>query len=135
VQHGLHLMAAHKGEVWIKVDAATDESIARINGVEASAELLFKQVKCVAAVCPSWIQTCMLAWHGKEPSESEVSAYLAFLSRLKTEGVAIQGVLLYGLARPSLQPEAEHVSALESVWMEAMREQIEAIGFAVKLSL
>jgi hypothetical protein len=77
----------------------------------------------------------MLAWHGKEPSEGEVSAYLAFLSRLKTEGVAIRGVLLYGLARPSLQPEAEHVSALESVWMEAMREQIEAIGFAVKLSL
>jgi wyosine [tRNA(Phe)-imidazoG37] synthetase (radical SAM superfamily) len=135
VQRGLHLMAVHKGEVWIKVDAATNEGIARINGIEASSELLFKQVASVAAVCPSWIQTCMLAWHGKEPNEAEVGAYLSFLSRLKEASIPIQGVLLYGLARPSLQPEAEHVSALSLVWMEAMRDQIEAVGFSVKLSL
>jgi len=135
VQRGLHLMAAHKGEVWMKVDAATDEGIARINGIEASVELLLKQIKCVAAVCPSWIQTCMLGWDSQEPSEAEVDAYLMFLSRLKAESVAIQGVLLYGLARPSLQPEMKHVSALNSVWMEAMRDQIETVGFSVKLSL
>ena len=135
VQRGLHLMADHKGEVWIKVDAATHEGIARINGIEASAELLFKQVRSVAAVCPSWIQTCMLAWHGNEPSEGDIDAYLAFLSRLKAEGVAIQGVLLYGLARPSLQPEAENISALNSVWMEVMSSKIKAAGFPVKLSL
>jgi len=134
VQRGLHLMAAHKGEVWIKVDAATDEGITRINGIEASAELLFKQVRSVAAVCPSWIQTCMLAWHGNEPGEGDIDAYLAFLSRLKTERIAIQGVLLYGLARPSLQPEAEYVSALNVAWMETMRGKIEAVGLPVRLS-
>ncbi|MDQ6956589.1 MAG: radical SAM protein [Mariprofundaceae bacterium] len=135
VQRGLHLMAANKGEVWVKVDAATDEAIARINGVEASAELLFKQVKCVAEVCPSWIQTCMLAWHKKEPSEAEINAYLAFLARLKAEKVPVKGVLLYGLARPSLQPEAVYVSALSAEWMEALRDKIEATGFAVKFTL
>ncbi len=135
VQRGLHLMAANKGEVWIKVDAATDEGIARINGIDASAELLFKQVKCVAETCPSWIQTCMLAWHGDAPSEYEVDAYLAFLRRLKEENIAIQGVLLYGLARPSLQPEAAHVSVLDSAWMETMRDKIKAVGLPVKLSL
>jgi len=135
VQRGLHLMAMHKGEAWIKVDAATNEGIARINGIEASAELLFKQVKSVAAVCPSWIQTCMLAWHGKEPSEAEVDAYLSVLSRLKEASIPIQGVLLYGLARPSLQPEAEYVSALNTMWMETMCDKIKAVGFSVKLSL
>lgn len=135
VQRGLHLMAEHKGEVWIKVDATTDEAIRRINGVDASAALLFKQVKCVANVCPTWVQTCMLAWHGEDPSEDEVSAYLAFLSRLKDEKVPIQGVLLYGLARPSLQPEAESVSALNPAWMEMMRNKIKAAGFPVNLSL
>ena len=135
VQRGLHVMAANKGEVWIKVDAVTDEAILRINGVEASAELLFKQVKCVAAVCSSWIQTCMLAWHEKEPSEGEINAYLAFLERLKEEKVPVKGVLLYGLARPSLQPEAVHVSALSAEWMEALRDKIETIGFPVKLRL
>jgi len=135
VQRGLHLMAEHKGEVWIKVDAATDEAIRRINGVDASAALLFKQVKCVANVCPTWIQTCMLAWHGEDPNKDEVSAYLAFLSRLKDESVPIQGVLLYGLARPSLQPEAESVSALKPAWMEMMRNKIKAAGLPVSLSL
>jgi len=135
VQRGLHLMAAHQGEVWIKVDAATDEGIARINGVEASAELLFKQVKSVAKVCPSWIQTCMLAWHGDEPRKDEVEAYLAFLKRLKAESIPIHGVLLYVLARPSLQPEAAYVSALDSAWMETMCDKIKAMGLPVKLSL
>jgi len=135
VQRGLHLMAANKGEVWIKVDAVTDEGIARINGIEASAALLFKQVKCVAVVCPSWIQTCMLAWHGEEPSKDDIAAYLAFLGRLKEENVPIQGVLLYGLARPSLQSEAENISPLSSAWMKMMSSKIQAVGFPVKLSL
>ena len=135
VQRGLHLMAANKGEVWVKVDAATDETIARINGVEASVALLFKQVACVAEVCPSWIQTCMLAWYEEEPSEDEINAYLAFLVRLNADKVPVKGVLLYGLARPSLQPEAVHVSALSAEWMEMLRDKIEAIGFPVKLTL
>jgi len=135
VQRGLHLMAEHKGEVWMKVDAATDEAIARINGVDASAELLFKQVTAVAEVCPTWIQTCMLAWHGEEPSKDDIAAYVAFLGRLKEENVPIQGVLLYGLARPSLQPEAENISPLRSAWMEMMSRKIQAVGFPVKLSL
>jgi len=135
VQRGLHLMAAHKGEVWMKVDAVSDAAIKRINGVDASAALLFKQVKCVAKVCPTWIQTCMLAWHGEEPSEDDVEAYLTFLKRLKEEQVPVQGILLYGLARPSLQPEAEHISALNPAWMEMMSSKIEAAGLPVKLSL
>ena len=112
-----------------------DGSDVSINGVEASAALLFKQVKCVAKVCPTWIQTCMLAWHGDVPSKDEVEAYLAFLKRLKAENIAIQGVLLYGLARPSLQPEAAYVSALSETWMKAMCDKIKAIGLSVKLSL
>jgi len=135
VQRGLHLMAEHKGEVWMKVDAATDAAIARINGVDASVALLFKQVTAVAEVCPTWIQTCMLAWHGEEPSKDDIAAYLAFLGRLKEESVPIQGVLLYGLARPSLQPEAENISPLSSAWMEMMSSKIQAAGFPVKLSL
>jgi len=135
VQRGLHLMAAHKAEVWVKVDTVTDEGIARINGIETSAELLFKQLKSIAGVCPSWIQTCMFAWNVTEPSDHEVDAYLAFLRRVKAESVPLQGVLLYGLARPSLQAESSHVSALSHAWMQAMCDKIKAIGFTATLSL
>ena len=135
VQAGLKLMSDFNGEVWVKVDSAIAEGIERINGVTATPELLFRQVKNAAMLCPTWIQTCMFTWDGSEPSEDEVNAYLAFLQRLKAEALPVKGVLLYGLARPSMQVEAEHLGALTSEWMQSMAGKIEAVGFDVKLAL
>ena len=135
VQAGLRAMAEANGEIWVKVDSSTVAGIERINGVSATPELLFKQVKGAAELCPTWIQTCMFAWDGAEPSEIEVNAYLEFIKQLKAEAVPIKGVLLYGLARPSLQPEAAHLSQLDEAWMEPMAQKIEEEGIAVSLSL
>jgi wyosine [tRNA(Phe)-imidazoG37] synthetase (radical SAM superfamily) len=135
VQRGLHMMAENSGEVWIKVDAGDDDAIARINGVNASVALLLQQVKTVASICPSWLQTCMVAWDGREPSHHEVAAYLQFLAALKDDKVDIKGVLLYGLARVSMQPQAMHVSALSEQWMRQMQHKIAAFGLEVKLSV
>lgn len=135
VQAGLKLMGENNGEVWVKVDSATKAGIERINGVSATPELLFKQIKAAANLCPTWIQTCMFAWDGTKPSAEEVSAYLEFIKQLQAEGVPIKGVLLYGLARPSLQPEAEHLSQLDEAWMQSMVQRIEESGSAVTLSL
>jgi len=44
-------------------------------------------------------------------------------------------VLLYGLARPSMQPEAGHLSPLSEGWMREMAARIEAVGLPVRLSL
>ncbi len=134
VQVGLKLMSHSNGEVWVKVDSATVEGIERINGVTASPELLFKQIKTAATLCPTWIQSCMFRWGGSEPSDAEVNAYLAFLQRVKAEAVPVKGVLLYGLARPSMQVEAEHLGALTSEWMQSMAKEIEKSGIAVRLS-
>lgn len=135
VQAGLELMGENSGEVWVKVDSATEAGIERINGVAAAPELLFKQVKAAANLCPTWIQTCMFAWDGAEPSQEEVIAYLGFIKQLKAEAVPVKGVLLYGLARPSLQPEAEHLNQLDEAWMQSMAQKIEEEGFAATLSL
>lgn len=135
VQTGLKIMGNHNGEVWVKVDSATKAGIERINGVSATPELLFKQIKAAANLCPTWIQTCMFAWDGAEPSAEEVSAYLEFIKQLQAEGVPIKGVLLYGLARLSLQPEAEHLSQLDEAWMQSMVQRIEEAGSVVTLSL
>ncbi len=134
VQAGLKRMNNANGEVWVKVDSATEAGIKRINGVAATPELLFKQAKAAASLCPTWLQTCMFAWDGVVPSEVEVSGYLEFIKQLKVEMVPVKGVLLYGLARPSLQPEAEHLSQLDEVWMQSMVRRIEEVGIAVTLS-
>jgi len=135
VQKGLRLLAEQRGEVWIKVDAVTAEAVQRMNGITMDTSKIFSQVKAAAEACPSWIQTCMLAWDGMPPSESEIQAYLNFLQRLKEEQIPLRGILLYGLARPSMQQEAVHVSALGQDWMQHMVERIEICGWPVKLSL
>jgi len=135
VQRGLKLMSAHQGEVWVKVDSATAAGIERINGVSATPELLFRQVKAAAECCPTWLQSCMFLWDGAEPSDSEIDAYLQFIRRIKAESVPVRGVLLYGLARQSQQPEAAHLEPVSEVWMRHLAGQIERAGLAVQLSL
>jgi len=135
VQKGLAYMAKHHGEIWIKVDSVTDTGIQRINGVKLDAERLYRQIAAAAGSCPTWIQTCMAAWDGQPPTEHELAAYIGFLKTLKRDGVPIQGILLYGLARPSLQEEAMHLSALDEVWMQITAERIRQTGFMVNLSL
>jgi len=135
VQQALAVMADHHGEVWVKVDSATAAGIRRINGVSLSPERLYHQVATIAALCPSWVQTCMAVWDNKPPTAEEVDAYIALLRRLKEDDVPLQGVLLYGLARPSMQPEAIHLSALPADWMEPLAERIRALGYSVQLSI
>jgi len=135
VQSGLRRMEEASGEVWIKVDSATEGGIRRINGVSVSADLLFSQVKTASGLCPTWIQTCMFAWDGAEPSDAEVVAYLDFVHRLKEDAVPVEGVLLYGLARTSLQPESVHLKPVSRPWMEKFAAEIESAGLSVRLSL
>jgi len=135
VLRGLDLMAAHRGQVWFKIDAGTDAQISRINGVNLGVERMVQQLKTVAAHCPTWIQTCMFAWDGESPSDNGVQAYLDVLQTAIAQGIVLQGVLLYGIARPSMQPEAKHISELSEDWMLAMKQHIETLGLKVKLSL
>jgi len=135
VQRGLALMARHRGEVWIKVDSVIKEGIKRINGVSLDKTGLRKQVEAAASLCDTWIQTCFVGWDGKPPAEDEVAAYLQFLVELKQDGVPLHGVLLYGLARPSLQQESLHLSQLEESWMQKTADRIKQAGFEVNLSL
>ncbi|MFQ5581128.1 MAG: radical SAM protein [Mariprofundaceae bacterium] len=135
VRRGVQLMAEHNGEVWIKLDSVTPEGIRRINGVKLDVERLRQQIDGSASLCPTWIQTCMFAWDGAPPAETEITAYLDFLTRLVRDNAPLEGVLLYGLARPSLQPEAGHVSALPEAWMQSLEKQIRRVGMPVQMNI
>jgi len=136
VRYGLEMMAMEAdGEVWFKVDSATDAGIHRINGISLSSERLRQQLTVAAELCPTWIQTCMFAWDGNPPSDMEVTAYLDFAAGIVRDGVPVKGVLLYGLARPSMQEEAGHLSALDESWMRTFADKIEQRGLPVRLNL
>ncbi|MBI3783767.1 MAG: radical SAM protein [Deltaproteobacteria bacterium] len=134
VKAGLRRLAEMNGEVWFKVDRTTDAGIRAVNSVATSIATIRRNLQTAASLCPTWIQTCMFALDGQPPSASEIEAYLAFLSDIRGRGISIQGVLLYGIARPSLQPEAPRLSPLPADWMHNLGERIAALGYAAKVT-
>ncbi len=134
VREGLALMAGLGGEVWFKLDRATSEGMRLVNDTALEPEQHYQRLKKVAALCPTWIQTCMFALDGAPPPEPEIDAYLALLARARSESVPLRGVLLYGLARPSLQAEAPRLAPLPEEWMRALSRRIEALGLSVRLA-
>ena len=133
VQRGLSHWAELGGVVWFKLDSATAEGISRINNVHLSMEQVWRNLTHCARLCPTWLQTCVVEFDGQPPSAAEQSAYLAFLTRLREQDVPVEGVLLYGLDRPSNQPEASRLRALPSSWLAAFGQRIEALGFGVRV--
>jgi len=119
------------GEVWFKVDAGTQQGIARINDVHLNPQSHIQRLKNCADACPTFIQTCMFGLEGSAPSEEDIAAYVALLEQVADK---IQGVHLYGLARPSLQAEASRLSRLPPEWLESVANRIRQHGITVHVS-
>ena len=134
VQTGLSSMSKTNGEVWFKLDSATNTGLKNINNAGLSIERVKQNLKTVSALCPTWLQTCMFKLDGKPPAENELKSYLQFLSWVKEEGLEIKGVLLYGLARPSMQAEAPRLSNLSEEWMNNFADEIRALKFQIKVN-
>lgn len=134
VQEGLRKMATLNGEVWFKFDSATATGMRGINQTRISPDRQFARLAIAARLCPTWLQSCVFALDGAPPSEAEQAAYLAAAARIRQQSIPVQGVLLYGLARPSMQPQASRLSALPAEWLEAFAEKIRAAGLPVKVS-
>ncbi|WP_255573658.1 radical SAM protein [Deefgea tanakiae] len=135
VQAGLQKMAAINGEVWFKIDRAPQDGFEFVNQIKLTRQQVARRLASAAALCPTWIQTCMFALDGVLPSSGELAAYVDFLAEQLAQGVRLEGVLLYGLARPSLQAEAPRLTAAPLAWMQQLQMQIEALGLTVKLSV
>ena len=135
VQAGLRAMASLNGEVWFKLDSATALGMRAINQTRIAPEKAFARLKMAAALCATWLQTCVFELDDAAPSALEQAAYLQLARRICAEQIPIQGVLLYGLARPSMQPQAPRLAALPAAWLEDFAERIRAVGLAVKVSV
>ncbi|WP_374349711.1 radical SAM protein [Chitinimonas sp.] len=134
IQTALTTMSRLNGEVWFKFDQAPIDGYSDINQIALSEAQILRHLNFASTHCPTWIQTCMFCRNGEPPGDEAVSAYLAILEKALETGCRLEGVLLYGVARPSTQPEAPQISAAPLDWMEKMARKIEAIGLPVKLS-
>jgi wyosine [tRNA(Phe)-imidazoG37] synthetase (radical SAM superfamily) len=135
VQQGLRRMAQLNGEVWFKLDRASEQGMARINDTHTTLDKVRNNLTTAITCCPNtWLQTCWFALDGDAPSQQDENDYLEFLSALSRDGVTPKGVLLYGIARPSMQPEASRLSALSLAQIECFASRIRELGVAVKIA-
>lgn len=132
VRLGIGEIARLGGEVWFKLDAATRAGMKRINGSAQDPERVFSRLRACAGLCRTWIQTCVFACDGKPPEAVETDAWLGFLARAKAAGIPLAGVLLYGLARPSLQAGAARLSRLPESWLRSLAGRVAALGIPVR---
>lgn len=128
VRRGIALVGELGGEVWFKIDRGTTKGISLVNGVRMTPDKIRDAVSACAALAPTWIQSCFFAIDGQPITEDEFSAYLELVSSIATQ---IKGVHLYGMARPSQQPEANRLSALSAKSLSLSAQRITALGLCV----
>ncbi|NOU01541.1 MAG: radical SAM protein [Gallionella sp.] len=133
-QQGLRNLAQINGEVWFKLDRASAAGMKRINDTHTNMNKVRDNLIASITNCPTWLQTCWFAIDGDPPTLQDENDYLEFISSLLNEDHKPQGVLLYSLARPSLQAEASRLSALPDSYLQAFAYRIARLGLTVKVS-
>ncbi|MEE8327690.1 MAG: radical SAM protein [Nitrosomonadaceae bacterium] len=135
VQAGLRRLAELNGEVWFKLDSVIRKRRQQINNTHMSSRQVRNNLKLSASLCPTWVQTCVFKTDGNPPARVEIKAYLEFIEKLLQEGTLIRGVLLYGLARSSMQPESPRLTKVTQRWIESFGKEISSLGLIVKTNM
>lgn len=133
VQSGLKTLKAYGGEVWFKLDSATEDGRALINNAGQSYQASVEHLLLSARLCPTKLQICLLDYDKQGFSSKERVEFLSLLKMIK-EIVSLRGVMLYTIARPSLQPEAGRLEKLSPEIMNEFADEIRRLGFDVSVS-
>ena len=135
VQEGLLRMASLSGQVWFKLDAGTEAGRLAMNDAPSPQQKVEDDLVRAAELCTVRLQVMRLAVDGAGPTPQEDDAWIALVRRAQARGARLADVLLYGLERPSLQPEAPRLGKLPSEELHAFAARVEAdLGLHVKVS-
>jgi wyosine [tRNA(Phe)-imidazoG37] synthetase (radical SAM superfamily) len=133
VRKGLQTLNTFGGEVWFKFDSATKEGRGVFNNITQSVKSAVENIRISSGLCKTKIQTCLFDFAGKGVSETERKAYLEVLQNIKST-TTVDEVMLYTLARPSMQPEAKILKALAPDVLDDFAETIRQLGYTVSVS-
>lgn len=133
VKEGLKALNTFGGEVWYKFDSATKEGRALFNETAQSVNNCLENIRISSELCTTKLQTCLFNYKGHGFSGKEKLAYLDALKTIKTI-TGVNEVMIYTLARPSMQPEASQLLALSSDVLNAVADEIRQLGFKVSVA-
>ena len=134
VMKGVKDLAGINGEVWFKIDRATVEGAQLINDTKINKSRIMSNLEASAKACPTWIQTCLFKLDGLHPADSDLDAYVQLIGEAVARGIPFKGILLYGLARQSYQPESARLSKLDDGWLDAFAHRLRELGVTVNCS-
>jgi wyosine [tRNA(Phe)-imidazoG37] synthetase (radical SAM superfamily) len=126
---GLKLLNQNNGEIWFKVDSATEAGMTATNQVHLSQDSVKKRLVQASELCKTYIQTCMFKLENKNPSKYEIDAYIKFIIDIKPN---IAGVLLYSTARVPAIPEGDAVSSVSEEFLADIAKMLEKHQILVK---
>jgi hypothetical protein len=132
VQAGLRVLAAWGGEMWFKVDSATEAGRQLINNTVLSDARLLQALRSAAELCTVKIQTCAFQFQ-QAGSAEERAAYLQWLAQIRDSVPSIREILLYDIARPSLQPEASQLKPMPNQALQDWLAAMQALGFTARI--
>lgn len=135
VQDGLKILSAYGGEVWFKVDSATEEGRFLINNTAQSCKASLKNLMLSVSLCQTKLQSCFLDYDNRGLTDKEKHAYLDLLRDIKKAGCKLQQIMLYTIARPSQQPEASLLKPLSFEILNAFANEIKLLGFDVSVNI
>ncbi len=96
-------------EVWVKLDAGTQEYMNRVNGPDITIDAVTENILSIARERPVVVQSLFSSIGGEEPSEGEIAKYVERLKDLKDRGAQISLVQIYSAHRPPHLAECKHL--------------------------
>ncbi|MEC4749835.1 radical SAM protein [Methylomicrobium sp. Wu6] len=134
VREGLKMLNQFGGEVWFKLDSATDTGRRLINNAGQSIEASLNNLILAANYCRTKVQICLVDIDRQGFIEQERRALLDALMTAKQKN-RVSEILLYTIARPSLQPEAGRLGKMPETVMQSFADELRLSGFDVSISL
>ena len=123
-------------QIWLKLDAGTDEWYKKINRSPVVFEDLITKIKAFVKTAPVTIQTMLCAIDGNEPPVKDAKEWECLVTDLALTG-NIKKIQIYGKARPSpLDPLA---SALKGIFLEeraaSLRDVFSKNGISIPVEI
>ncbi len=134
VQDGLRVLNDYHGQIWFKFDSATEAGRTLINNASQSCQAAVENLLIASQLCQTKLQTCLFDFAGRGFPDTEKQAYLAVLKQLK-DHCNVRRIMLYTIARPSAQPEAEQLAKLPVEVLEGFAGEVRKLGFEVSVSI
>jgi hypothetical protein len=116
------------GEVWFKFDRATRAGMPWSTTPKPIRSGISSDSRSWPACAPPGSRVVSSLWTACPPMPMRWRPIWPCWRRCRREIPDLAGVMLYGLARPSLQPEAGRLGGLPAEWLEELGGRVEALG-------